>query len=46
MKSGSALLTTLLGVVAVVLDSADGSMTLMIANSGGAFVLFGNCTAL
>jgi hypothetical protein len=30
----------------LVIDSGDGSMTLMIVNSGDAFVLFGNCTAL
>src|ERR1700761_46626 len=28
----------------LVIDSGDGSMTLMIVNSGDAFVLFGNCT--
>jgi hypothetical protein len=30
----------------LVVDSGDGSMTLMIVNSGDAFVLFGNCIAL
>jgi hypothetical protein len=30
----------------LIIDSGDGSMTLMIANSDDAFVLFGNCTAL
>lgn len=30
----------------LVVDSGDGSMTLMIVNNGDAFVLFGNCTAL
>lgn len=30
----------------LVLDSGDGSMTLMIVNSQDAIVLFGNCTAL
>lgn len=30
----------------IVLDSTDGSMTLMLASSGDALVLFGNCTAL
>jgi hypothetical protein len=28
----------------LILDSTDGSMTLMLANSGDAIVLFGNCT--
>lgn len=28
----------------LVLDSGDGSMTLMIVNSANAYVLFGNCT--
>ncbi|MGA7813334.1 hypothetical protein [Caballeronia sp.] len=28
----------------LVVDSGDGSMTLMIVNSANAFVLFGNCT--
>jgi hypothetical protein len=30
----------------LVVDSADGEMTLTIANRNDAFVLFGNCTPL